>query len=222
MLDYTKLIKKLVPEEDGQDVLRLRVGVVAAIAADGTVDVTLNGVTVPDVPVLGNAYFAVGTTVQILSYRGSLMIIGSAGSTAARPVAASGAIGEGQTASTSWTNSLTSTGIHGVAFVAPQSGIVLVTGRSVVRNNTIALYAHLDFEVKSGSTVGSGSTFRGPDDATAGVQQSAVANNQGTVVTSDLVTGLTPGGLYNAALTYKATTSGTAGYTRRHITVIPQ
>jgi hypothetical protein len=222
MIDYTTLIKKLVPDEDGQDVLRLRVGVVSAIATDGTVDLTLNGVTVPDVPVLGGAYFAVASTVQVLSYRGSLLIIGAAGPAAARPVATSGSITEGTTASSVWVNSLTTTGIHGAAFIAPPSGTVLVEGRATVRNSTVAAYSILDFEVKTGAVVGSGSTSRAPDDATAGVHQSAVANNQSSVLTGDLVTGLTPGSAYNAALTYHTGSGGTSGYTRRHITVIPQ
>lgn len=222
-VDYTKLLKKLVPESDGQAVLRLLVGVVSAIdSGDGTVDVTLNGVTVPDVPVLGGAYFAVASTVQILSYRGSLLIIGSSASAAARPASLAGSITEGTTASSTYTNTLTTTGIHGVAFVAPPSGTVLVEGRATVRNTGVASYSIVDFEVKTGGTIGSGSTVRGPDDGTAGVHQSATAQNQSSVLTGDLVTGLTPGGVYNAALTYHTGSGGTSGVTRRHITVIPQ
>lgn len=227
MIDYTKLKQKLVPEPDGQDVLRLRVATVSAIGAtSGLVDITLSGVLVEDVPVLGSALFTVGSVVQVLSYRGSLLIIGSAGPAAARPVQASGSITEGTTASSAWVNSLTTTGIHGVAFVAPPSGTVLVQGRATIRNNVNNSYALMDYEVKTGSTVGSGSTFRGPDDATAGVHQSSPANNQSSALTGGLVTGLTPGSAYNAVLTYHTGNGGggggTAGYTRRHITVIPQ
>lgn len=80
MLDYTKLRQKLNPEPDGQDVLRLRVGVVTAINANGTCDVTVSGTTVPNVSRLQEATVSVGAVVQMLSYRGAMMIIGRAAS----------------------------------------------------------------------------------------------------------------------------------------------
>lgn len=76
MIDYSTLKKKLNPERDGQDLLQLRVGVVTAIAADGTASVTINGVTVTKVNRLAEATITVGAIVQIVSYRGSLLIIG--------------------------------------------------------------------------------------------------------------------------------------------------
>lgn len=76
MIDYTKLRKKIVPEQDGQDVTRLRVGVVSAVNTNGTCDVAISGVTVAGVPRLAGADVYVGGSVQILSYRGSLLILG--------------------------------------------------------------------------------------------------------------------------------------------------
>lgn len=76
MINYSQLKEKLNPDRDGQDVLQLRVGVVTAINSDGTADVTVNGVTVPKVTRLAEASVTVGVVVQMLSYRGSLMIIG--------------------------------------------------------------------------------------------------------------------------------------------------
>lgn len=76
-IDYTRIKKKLTgKEDDGQDVVRLRVGVVSAVNGDGTADVVLSGITVPDVPILGGAIVTVDAVVQMTSYRGSLMIIG--------------------------------------------------------------------------------------------------------------------------------------------------
>ena len=75
-IDYTKIKKKLIPTPDGQDVLRLRTGTVSALNANGTVSVTLNGATVTNVPVLSGALVLVGAVVQMLSYRGSLLVIG--------------------------------------------------------------------------------------------------------------------------------------------------
>ncbi len=80
MIDYTVLRKKLVPTPDGQDVLRLRVGVVTTINANGTCDVTVAGTTVPGVSRLQEATVSVGAVVQMLSYRGAMLIIGRAAS----------------------------------------------------------------------------------------------------------------------------------------------
>lgn len=223
MIDYTKLLKKISPEDDGQDVLRLRVGVVAAIAADGTVDLTLNGVTVPDVPVLGSAHFAVASTVQVLSYRGSLMIIGSAGGAAAQPVITTGGTANGTVTQLTFTNTLGTTGIHGVAFIAPPSGKVSIIGRAVGGSATAGQYTTLDIEVKTGAVVGSGSVVRSPQEDEASVFQSGTAAQQGSLATTALITGLTPGVVYNAALAYHSTGApATSSINRRWIGVFPQ
>jgi hypothetical protein len=77
MLDYTKLIKKLVPEQDGEDRLRLRTAVVDDVNADGTVDILLSGILIESVPRLGSAYVEDGGQVQVLSYRGGLLVLGA-------------------------------------------------------------------------------------------------------------------------------------------------
>lgn len=87
-MDTAKLsqIKKALSgqQDDGQDVARLRTGVISAVNTNGTVDVTLSGVTVAGVSYLADAGVAVGAIVQMLSYRGSLLVLGtSAGSTQA-------------------------------------------------------------------------------------------------------------------------------------------
>ena len=80
MIDYTKLLKRLNPEPGGEDVLRLRVGVVTAVNSGGLVDVTISGVSVPDVPVLAGVQAPIGAVVQILSLRGSLLVLGASSS----------------------------------------------------------------------------------------------------------------------------------------------
>jgi hypothetical protein len=77
--NLTKLRKKLIPQPDGQDVLRLRTAVISSVNANGTANLTLNGASVPSVPALGSAALWAGSTVQVLSYRGSLLIIGPSG-----------------------------------------------------------------------------------------------------------------------------------------------
>lgn len=74
----SKIKKQLMGEQDGQDVLRLRTGTITVVNANGTVDLTLDGVTVAGIRYLLSAGIAVGTIVQIASYRGSLLVIGSA------------------------------------------------------------------------------------------------------------------------------------------------
>jgi hypothetical protein len=99
MIDYTKLINKLVPQTDGEDVVRLRKGQVDTVNADGTVDLILSGVVVPDVPRLAGAPMVAGTNVQVLVYRGSLLVLGPVSASTAplqvistHHVAASGAV----------------------------------------------------------------------------------------------------------------------------------
>jgi len=223
MLDYTVLLKKIAPQDDGQDVLRLRVGIVAAIASDGTVDVTINEVVVPDVPVLGGTYFPVGSTVQILSYRGSLLVIGPVGAALSSPVALAGNTTTGTTNSTSFVNSLTTTGVHGVAFIAPPSGSVYVIGRATGSVNNAGTTTFLDLDVRTGAVVGSGSAIYTPSLDTASALMSAIANATGPHNVSALVSGLTPGSAYNASLSYAVTNASFIGtYLRRHIAVLPQ
>lgn len=88
MIDYTKLLKKLQPEVQigGDPGVRLRVGVIDTVNASGTASVWLSGVLVPDVPRLANTTIKAGDTVQIISYRGSLLIIGRSATAASVPL----------------------------------------------------------------------------------------------------------------------------------------
>lgn len=223
-IDLTKIKKKINPPPDGQDVAKLRTGQVTAIdASTGAVSVNLNGTVITNVPVLGGALFVVGTSVQLLSYRGSLLILGGSDDVVAQPVQLTGSTTLGNTTSTSFTNSLTTTGVHGIAFVAPPSGRVEVIGRSGGGSATVGQYSLLDFEVRQGSTPGSGTVFRAADNNTASVFMSSTSGGQGPLNFSTAVTGLTPGAVYNASLTY-ATSVGTssATFNRRYIAVYPR
>lgn len=85
MLDYTRLIEKLSPRPGGEDEVRMRVGVVDTVNNDGTVDLVISGVVIPDVPYLSGASVAPGGVVQVISYRGSLLIIGTVASAGVVP-----------------------------------------------------------------------------------------------------------------------------------------
>lgn len=77
MIDYTKLRRKLIPEQDGEPATHLRTGVVSVVNTDGTLDIVMSsGVTVPGVPRLAGVVVQVGGVVQMISLRGSLLVIG--------------------------------------------------------------------------------------------------------------------------------------------------
>lgn len=226
--NLTKLRKKLIPPPDGQDVAKLRAGIVTAIGSDGTVTLSLNGSSIAGVPVLNGAGdILVGRAVQVLSYRGSLLVLGTSTAKQANSAITTGtASGSGTTASTGFTNTLGGSapynGIHGVTFVAPPSGVVAVFAKVTAGSGTAGQYTVIDFEIKTGSTIGSGTTVRSPNEGTAGVHQSATANSQGTLLSMDTVTNLTPGTVYNAAIVYHGTGGATSSINRRNIMVLPQ
>jgi len=228
-INLSKIKKKLNPEPDGQGLLRLQTATVSAIASDGTVDISLNGATVTDVPVLGSARFVSGQAVQVLSYRGSLLILGGSGLGSAAPVSNSASAGAsatdaGTTNSGSFVTSLSgaTTTIAGVAFIAPPSGRVFVECSAAASNDTAGDYALVDFQVRQGSTINSGTVVRATNENTAGVIRSSTAGLQATIVSSDVVTGLTAGSAYNVTMAFRQGVGGTASFNRRKAIVIPQ
>lgn len=221
-MDYSQIKRKLNPPVDGQDVLRLATATVVNIESDSTVDILLDGATVVDVPVLGSPAMAVGSVVQILKYRGSLLVLGPSGGFSARPVEASGTLTNGTTTSISYVNTLATTGVHGVAFIGPPSGTVQVVGRSAGGNSASGQYGLMDWEVREGLSIGSGTIIRATSDSTASIYQSSSAGGLGPLNVSGLVSGLTPGSLYNACLTYATSNAlNASGFNRRYISVRP-
>lgn len=85
MIDYTKILKQIVPDEDGPGPVYRRKATVVAVNGDGTVDVSLNDVTIGSVPVLAGAQVAVGVNIQLLSERGELLALGKVGAGVAPP-----------------------------------------------------------------------------------------------------------------------------------------
>lgn len=82
-IDYTKLLAQIVPQSDGEDVIRWRTGVIDTVNSDGTVDVAISGLVIPDLPRLASTALAAGDVVQIASYRGALIIIDRTATSAA-------------------------------------------------------------------------------------------------------------------------------------------
>jgi hypothetical protein len=138
-------------------------------------------------------------------------------------VAGAASSASGTTTSTAYTAALTGLAVTGVGFIAPPSGIVAVLCKAVVNNNTAGSYSIIDFEIRQGAVVGAGTIVRGATDNTAGVHQSTTVNGQGTVTSSDLITGLTPGAGYNIQMMHKLAGGGsTASFNRRQVMVLPQ
>lgn len=223
-IDLTKIKKKINPPMDGQDVLRLKVAtIVSRSSTTGATTILMDDTTITNVPSLGGVAYSVGTTVQVLSYRGSLMIIGGSNAASAQPVESTGSATNGSTTSTTYVNTLTTTGVHGVAFIAPPSGIVEIIGRASGGSSVVGQYAQLDHEVRQGGTVGSGTVYRATINDTASVFMSSTSGGQGPLNIVGLVSGLTPGALYNASLTYASSSgSSTATFNRRYILVLPK
>lgn len=128
---------------------------------------------------------------------------------------------DGTTTSTSYTNTLTTTGIRGKAFTAPITGNVLILFSALGRHGTSGKSVSVDVEVKTGSTVGSGTLVRGSADITADVEQNAAAGQNLHHTGFATVTGLTAGASYNACLTYKLIDAGTGTFSCRNITIVP-
>ena len=123
MIDYTKLRKKLIPEPDGEPPVVMRTGTIDAVNVDGTVDVEMSsGVILPDIPRLASAEVSVGLVVNIISFRGSLLVIGPSAQ------AATGTTSGGRVATTIRTSN--SSAVGAVETVSESVTAYLVTGRT--------------------------------------------------------------------------------------------
>lgn len=87
MLDYTALLKKLRPDRDGEPYTSMRTGVVDVINSDGTLDIEMSGVIVPNVPRLDTVNVATGSVVHMIVFRGSLLVIGRTSDAGGRIIA---------------------------------------------------------------------------------------------------------------------------------------
>jgi hypothetical protein len=76
VIDLYQLLEKLDPQPGGEDVLRLRVGTIDAVNANGTVSLILSGLVIPGVARLDYTSLKAGDRVQVLTLRGSLLVLG--------------------------------------------------------------------------------------------------------------------------------------------------
>lgn len=127
----------------------------------------------------------------------------------------------GTTTSSTYVNSLTTTGIRGVAFTACPSGGAKIDWSCSANNSVANSYTATSVEVRTGAVVGSGTVVLATNSDTETTFQSSAASAQGQHTGFANVTGLTAGASYNACITYKIITSGTGTFNRRRISVEP-
>lgn len=136
--------------------------------------------------------------------------------------AISSTVQDRQTASyTSASTTYTATGavFCGVIFIAPPSGNMLVHFGGRKNNNTAGTPSnYLAITLKTGNSIGSGTTVSGPGDTIADDSASTNASFNGG--NSVLFTGLTVGAFYNAYLQHRVQT-GTGTFSNRYVIAVP-
>lgn len=107
--------------------------------------------------------------------------------------------------------------VCGTAFIAPVTGRVQVNFRAFLDNTTAGLVTVVSFEMREGSTVGSGTIFRAVDDNTSIARRGTNQVRGGMAVP---VEGLTPAAAYNVRLMHRVT-GGSGTVDDREISVQP-
>lgn len=74
--DLLRVVDRLVPKRDGEPYTTMRTAEVLVDNGDGTRDIELSGVTVPNVPMLAGSVAAVSDIVQVVTWKGALLILG--------------------------------------------------------------------------------------------------------------------------------------------------
>lgn len=126
---------------------------------------------------------------------------------------------------TTYTATLTTNGGAAIAFVAPPSGRVDVGWSSGLYNDTAAQEAWCSWELRTGASIGSGSTVAGYTAHDDRALRLKAANNTNDVQFGDtlLVEGLTPGAAYHVRQMFRtsAHATATATFARKKIKVVP-
>jgi hypothetical protein len=125
----------------------------------------------------------------------------------------------GTTTSTTYTTTLTGGTACGVAFVAPPSGKVAITNQAQLACNATTNAALCTIEVRTGSTVGSGTIFLGTGDNNA-----VYASTTGGTLTTrrTIVSGLSAQGNYNVRQYFRGNGTTPTGYfTTKELIVEP-
>lgn len=224
MIDYTKLSRKLIPPKDGEPATHLRTATVNVVNADGTLNLLMaSGVIVPNVPKLDSVYVAVNSVVQVISLRGSMLVIGgiSRGSVGVYQFNTSNST----STSTTYT-SLSGGDIHGQSFIAPASGKVatVIQGWLGCSSASGARRAFMSQQLREGSSINSGTIVQSPGDENAAVSQNVLTTgfDYRYVSFNYVYSGLTPGSAYNLVTMVRVNTSGdSVAINDRHMIIRP-
>lgn len=122
----------------------------------------------------------------------------------------------GTTTSTTYVATLTGGTTCGFVFNAPASGEIMIHNKAWFYNNMAGFYSYISYEIRAGSSIGSGTVFQATSDANANLSGSQV-NAQGV---PDRVTGLTPGATYNIRQMFKVD-GNTGTFLNKILIVVP-
>lgn len=109
----------------------------------------------------------------------------------------------------------------GIAFVAPPSGAVRIDWSCGISSSDTTKYALVSFVVRTGNTVGSGTTVQAASDNV--VLQSWGSSSENSYAQFYYLSGLTAGGAYNLRLAYRiqSSTAQTGTFNRPKVLVEP-
>lgn len=123
----------------------------------------------------------------------------------------------GTTTSGTYTRTFTGATACSVVFTAPPSGKVLIMNNSQLDNSSTQT-SLISWELRTGTTVGSGSVITGASDDRA---LRSIGTNEIQIGDSYLVTGLQPGADYNVEQQIRGSGGTTATFSRRRLIVQP-
>ena len=171
--DYTKLLNKLVPSPGGEDTVRMRTATVTAINSNGTVRISVSGVTIPvDIPRLASSGMLIGDTVSVISFRGELLVIGPVAEGPVAGVIETPGINFGNSrvfwnGRTSVFNNTTDAGIvltNGIGVQIARDDVCLHLNRVGGSNGAVAHFRHQGVVVGSISVTDSATTYNTTSD----------------------------------------------------------
>lgn len=196
-----------------------RIGTVTSAAP---FQVSLDGVVIEDLGVIGNSLPAVGQPVlligqpsQIGSDPASWVMIGPI-TTAARTAVAARSVNANVVASGSTAYVITAQ-VCGTSFVAPPSGNEMILWRSFMDNDNAAGFTLCAPEIRSGGVVGSGDLVLTVNDNRS-IEQAGTG--QLAMGSSFTIFGLTPGETYNVYLMQRVT-AGNGSWAWREVIAVP-
>lgn len=124
----------------------------------------------------------------------------------------------GSTTATSYTATLTGGTTCSVVFVAPLSGAVLIVNTCGITASSSTQAAYCTFEIRRGGTPGSGTILLAASDDYFVASSGSLTEEASRV---SLITGLTPGTIYNCRQLFRST-SGSAAFEKKELIANPR